>query len=270
MWPAAQISRLAASCTLMLALSGSLLVPPVLYSAMAASAGVAQAHVTALMPAAYAVGSLTLTLPGSMFMERFGLRRSFVLGTTLQALFASIQVASVQLWQLVALQFAQGACHCFAGTVGFIAFCNAWFGEAPSTAIAVNFAAFGLAGVLWTPAAAAIAARFSWRAAIGAVAAVQWGVALPLAALCMRDPPPAAPKRRPSRVAREHGSGGADEARATWWVRDASIWLLALLSFCVLYVTCTSGGGLEPWHPGGQSGSARPTRGCRPRPRRPL
>ena len=46
MWPARDVGRLAASCTLLLVLSGPILVPPVLYSAMAASAGVAQAHVT--------------------------------------------------------------------------------------------------------------------------------------------------------------------------------------------------------------------------------
>ena len=78
-------------------------------------------------------------------MERFGLRCSFVLGAALQAVFATAQVASEHLWQLVALQAALGACHGFAGTVGFIAFCNAWFGDRPSTAIAIQFSAFGLA-----------------------------------------------------------------------------------------------------------------------------
>ena len=145
MWPARDVGRLAASCTLLLVLSGPILVPPVLYSAMAASAGVAQAHVTALLPAAYAVGSLLTSVPGSLFMERFGLRCSFVVGAALQAVFATAQVASEQLWQLVALQAALGACHGFAGTVGFIAFCNAWFGDRPSTAIAIQFSAFGLA-----------------------------------------------------------------------------------------------------------------------------
>ena len=104
MWPARDVGRLAASCTLLLVLSGPILVPPVLYSAMAASAGVAQAHVTALLPAAYAVGSLLTSVPGSLFMERFGLRCSFVLGAALQAVFATAQVMSEQLWQLVALQ----------------------------------------------------------------------------------------------------------------------------------------------------------------------
>ena len=85
MWPARDVGRLSASCTLLLVLSGPILVPPVLYSAMAASAGVAQAHVTALLPAAYAVGSLLTSVPGSLFMERFGLRCSFVLGAALQA-----------------------------------------------------------------------------------------------------------------------------------------------------------------------------------------
>ena len=145
MWPARDVGRLAASCTLLLVLSGPILVPPVLYSAMAASAGVAQAHVTALLPAAYAVGSLLTSVPAACFMERFGLRCSFVVGAALQAVFATAQVASEQLWQLVALQAALGACHGFAGTVGFIAFCNAWFGDRPSTAIAIQFSAFGLA-----------------------------------------------------------------------------------------------------------------------------
>ena len=190
MWPARDVGRLAASCTLMLALSGPILVPPVLYSAMAASAGVAQAHVTALLPAAYAVGSLLTSVPGSLFMERFGLRCSFVVGAALQAVFATAQVASEQLWQLVALQAALGACHGFAGTVGFIAFCNAWFGDRPSTAIAIQFSAFGLAGVLWTPTAALVADRYGWRWALGTVAAMQWCSALALAALLAPSPSP--------------------------------------------------------------------------------
>ena len=259
MWRARDVGRLAASCTLMLALSGPILVPPVLYSAMAASVGVAQAHVTALLPAAYAVGSLLTSVPGSLFMERFGLRCSFVVGVALQAVFATAQVASERLWQLVALQAALGACHGFAGTVGFIAFCNAWFGESPSTAIAINFSAFGLAGVLWTPTAALVADRFGWRWALGAVAAVQWCsalpltaqlalslspglglvlvpglilslvpircVALPLAACCVRDPPPTTRVRRPSRVARRSSEDMAAEEAGECLVVHSGAWV---------------------------------------------
>ena len=44
-------------------------------------------------------------------MERFGLRCSFVLGAALQAVFATAQVMSEQLWQLVALQACLWATH---------------------------------------------------------------------------------------------------------------------------------------------------------------
>lgn len=228
--------RLAASCTLLLTLSGPLLVPPVIYGALSDSLNIPQAHVTALVPVSYAFGSLVLTMPGSLYMERHGLHRSFVLGVVAQCLLASAQVASTRLWHFVLLQFCLGACHCFAGTVGFIAFCNAWFGEQPSTAIAINFAAFGVAGTLWTPVTAALATALSWRAALAASASAQWCVALPLAVCAMRDPPPTAPVRRPSRVAREPSLGDAADG-AAWWVADGSVWLLALLSFCVLFVT---------------------------------
>mmetsp|Transcript_19631 Transcript_19631/g.32726 ORF Transcript_19631/g.32726 Transcript_19631/m.32726 type:complete len:420 (+) Transcript_19631:196-1455(+) len=228
--------RLIVSCTLMLVLSTPVVVPPVLYSSIATSLGIAQAHVTALMPAAYATGSFALTMPGSLFMEHFGVRQSFVLGVTFQSIFVTMQILSLRLWQLVALQAALGMCHCFAGTVGFIAFCNAWFGEHPSTAISLNFAAFGLAGALWTPLAAAITGYFEWRTALACSAGLQWCVALPLAVCGMHDPPPASVVRRPSRVAREP-SLELDRPMMVWWLMDGSVWLLALLSSSVLYVT---------------------------------
>ena len=127
-------------------LSGPVLVQPLLYTAIASDLNIAAEHVAALMPSSYAVGSLLLMMPGSWFMERHGVHRSFIIGALCQCMAAVAQAFSAHLWQLVALQVLLGCCHCFAGTVGFIAFCNTWFGnDSPSTAISFNFAAFGLA-----------------------------------------------------------------------------------------------------------------------------
>lgn len=220
------------SCLLLLILSGPMLVPPVLYDAVAEELGVAQAHVTAMMPAAYALGSFTLTMPASLFMERFGVQRSFALGVVGACFFTTAQAQCTRFWQLVVLQGAIGVSHCFSGTVAFIAYCNNWFGDQPSTAIAITFAGFGASGALWTPFAGFITSRFGWRAALMADAGVQWCVGLPLAVCGMRDRPAGAPVRRANRVVVE-----ADGEGLAWWLMNRSVWLLALLSYAVLYVT---------------------------------
>ena len=69
-------------------------------------------------------------------------------------------------------------------------------------------------------------------------------VALPLAACCVRDPPPSARVRWPSSVARKPSLDAAAEEEPAgcasllpWWLKDVSVWLLAVLSASVLYVT---------------------------------
>ena len=231
----ADASRLATSACLFVVLSGPMLVPPVIYAPVASEMAAVPEQVAAFMPAAHALGAFVFALPGGIFMERFGLRTSFGIGTLLTCVFATLQAASTTLWHLVLAQSALGACHCLAGTVGFVAFCNRWFGNSgPSTAIAINFAAFGVAGMLWPPLAATLTTRLSWRAALMASAAVLWCIGLPLAAFGMRDPGAAAPLRRASSVARATESSSV--ARATessseapaWWLRDHSVLLLAL------------------------------------------
>lgn len=93
--------HLAQSCALMMILSAPVVVPPVNYKNIAQTFGIVQAHVTALMPAAYAVGALFFSMPASLFMERFGLRTSFRIGVVFQCLSLSLQVVVVQFWQLV-------------------------------------------------------------------------------------------------------------------------------------------------------------------------
>jgi MFS family permease len=227
--------RLAVACVLQLSTCGPLFAPPVLYGSIAASFGVEQAHVTALMPAAYAVSTFAMAVPGSLFMERFGLQKSFLVGCVGICLCTLAQVASSSLLQLVLLHGLIGACKAFAGDVAFIAFCTAWFDEHTSTAIAICFAAVGAGGMVWTFLAAKVASALGWRAALALVAAAQCLIALPLATCCMREPPSGGLVRRPSRVARHSSHEAASAGPLPWWLLDRSVWLLATVSFGVVY-----------------------------------
>ena len=133
-------TRLAVLCILQLAGCGPAFAPPVIYGAIASSFGVAQAHVTALMPAVYAISMFGMAIPGSLFMERFGLRRSFFIGCTGICLCTIAQTYANDFLQLLLLHSAIGICKGFAGDVTFVASCNAWFHERTSTAIAICFA----------------------------------------------------------------------------------------------------------------------------------
>merc|ERR1719203_2253958 len=117
----------------------------------------------------------------------------------MNCLVITVQVWSAQLWQLIALQYLLGCCASFCVTVPLIAYCNAWFGERPATAIAITFAAFGLGGAVQSSLAAYIAVNFGgWRSAMATAAAAQWCVSLPLCVFAMRDPPKGAKPRTPS------------------------------------------------------------------------
>ena len=230
-------TRLTVVCILQFAGCAPFFVPPVLYRAIASSYDIEQAHVTALMPTCFAVSMVAMAIPGSLFIERFGLRRSFIFGWLGICVCTCAQVVCTSFLQLLLLHSAIGVCKGFAGDVAFIAFINAWFHEQTSSAIAICFAAVGAGAATWTLLAARLASDFGWRAALAAVAAVQCTVALPLAALCVRDPPPSRLVRQPSRVARpsalEPDSSHSD--RRPWWLTDRSVWLLALLNFAVVF-----------------------------------
>ena len=228
--------RLIAACALQFVASGPQFSAPVLYGSIASSFGEEQAHVTALMPTAFAAGTFAMAVPGSLFMERYGLHRSFVLGCAGVCLCTLAQVFSNGLMSLTLLHGAIGVCKAFSGDVAFVAFCASWFHERTSTAIAVCFAAVGAGAALWTLAAAKIALECGWRAALAVSAAVQCSVSLPLAICCMRDPPPGKLARQPSRVARD-SSHELETSSERWWLTDLSVWLLLLLNFtCVLTI----------------------------------
>jgi len=232
---AGSVARLACCCILLFTLSAPLLVPPILFGKMAADLHASQAHVASLVPAFFGLGCLLSSFPASLFMERFGVHCSFILGMLAQCVLITVQVASTCIWQFVAVHFLLGACSGLACNTAFIAFCNVWFGKQPSTTIAIIFSAFGVAGSVWSTGAAYIATNFGWRAALAVAAAAQWCVALPLAIFAMRDPPASASQRDPSPVARRPSLNEDDFPM--WWISDSSVWLLVLLIFCVLYVT---------------------------------
>ena len=116
-------ARLLAACVLQFAGSGPQFSPPVLYGAIADSFGVEKAHVIATMPAAFAIGTFAFAVPGSLFMERFGLHRSFIFGGVGIALCAVAQALCSSFAQLVLLHGMIGIFKAFLGDVAFVAFC---------------------------------------------------------------------------------------------------------------------------------------------------
>ena len=229
-------ARLVAACVLQFAASGPQFSPPVLYGAIASTFGEEQAHVTSCMPAAFAAGTFIMAMPGSLFMERFGLHRSFIVGCIGVSVCTLAQVMSTGLVSLTVLHGAIGIFRAFCGDVAFVAFCTSWFHDQTSTAIAICFAAVGAGASIWTLTAANIASQFGWRAALAVSAVVQCTVALPLAICCMRDPPPSKLARQPSHVAR-HSSFNIDSASGLWWLTDPSVWLLLLVNVTVVFTS---------------------------------
>jgi MFS family permease len=231
--------RLVAACVLQFAASGPQFSSPVLYGAIAASFGEEQAHVTALMPAAFAAGTFVMAVPGSLFMERFGFHRSFLVGCIGICLCTIAQVLSTGLMSLTALHGAIGIFKAFSGDVAFVAFCTSWFHDKTATAIAICFAAVGAGASLWTLIAANLAGTLGWRAALALSAAVQCTVSLPLAICCMRDPPPGRLARQPSHFARDT-SFEVESAGTPWWLTDPSVWLLLLLNISVVFTSVST------------------------------
>mmetsp|Transcript_7595 Transcript_7595/g.17751 ORF Transcript_7595/g.17751 Transcript_7595/m.17751 type:complete len:281 (-) Transcript_7595:618-1460(-) len=227
----ARWSQVALISAHLLVTNGVILMPPVLYSQIAAISHARPDDVAALWPACFSVANLLTALPAGLVMERLGVSRCVVVGTVGICAGTLVQPFLTSLWAFAAAQALLGMSHSLGGTISYIALCSMWFATHKATAIALTFSAFAVAGLIWPPLAAQLATHFGCRVALAVLAGVQLLIALPVAILGISDPPTSAYVDEAASA-----SLGWQLSRSAQWLRDWRVWHLKLMSFTAMFV----------------------------------
>jgi MFS family permease len=161
---------------------------PVLLPQLAREFGATQYSISWL-PALFQLFKGLLTLPGGYAAHYFGVVRCLRLGTIVITVASLCYPFARSLWLLGVLHAVQGGAYDFCGIATFIIFTSSWFERQRALAIGILVTAFSIAGVIFPPAVAMVAARFGWRAAAGICPVAMATVVAPLVFWVFRDGP---------------------------------------------------------------------------------
>ncbi|GBD13362.1 Oxalate:formate antiporter [bacterium HR24] len=211
-------------------------------------------------------GAISLTTAVSALMgpvvgwwvDRFGVRSAFLLGTIPTAISYFLLAGIGSLWQFYALMLAGAVVRTWLMNVPAQALVSRWFMWRRGQALSLANAGLGLGGFIFTPALVYIMETWGWRQAFAFSGLAVIGYFLPVALLLVKDSPgqlgveepPARPSTSPSRAAAGTVSYRLHEAVRTpvfWSIAGAQgLLYLAQLSFLIHAVPFLRSEGLSP------------------------
>lgn len=166
-------------------------------------------------------------------VDRWGPRRSILIGVSGIAVTAFMLSGMAALWQfylLVALQ--QGALLPFAGLLPNQSLIGRWFARGRGRAMGLMMAGIGLGGLILPPLSGLIIEHSGWRLAYLVQGLLVAAIAVPAAALLLRDRPEDL-RQHPDGAAGPPGDDDAHSNGASFGqaVRARSLWALAAVAF---------------------------------------
>lgn len=142
------------------------------------------------LPSTFLLVKGLLALPSGWALSRYGPTRCILCGTWLLAFVGAAYAMSGSFWVMPLCYAFFGVAYGLAGLTPLVVFVNSWFDAGrKATSIGLLVTGFATAGMLWPPLAAAVAEAHGWRAAALLLPGATVLIALPIAALMLRDGP---------------------------------------------------------------------------------
>ncbi|CAK0896291.1 unnamed protein product [Prorocentrum cordatum] len=167
------------------------------------------------LPALFQLSKGLLTLPGGYAAHRFGAVRCLRLGAVVVTAASLCYPFAQGLRLLGALHAVYGAAYDFCGIATFIVFTTSWFERHRALAIGILVTAFSIAGAVFPPVVALVAARHGWRAAAALCPVAMVAVVVPLVFGVLGDGPLAG-QHAPQQLPRAGEGDGRPSSNSCW------------------------------------------------------